>query len=213
MTPAERLSAYIAEGRLVRNAWTGTGTGAEGRETACLLAAMSPDVARARDAGACPAEIMPAWLAHLTPWMDDAGSVDAWPAMVRRYASLASRWHVLSPAAWDRLDYRCRLIAVEEAGRQYDHAAFPTVAAAVERVRELLVRAVAGGHPSAGDWTAATAEAWARAAAEAAAVEALDAGAVDAGAVEAATRAATAVADRITAAMLDAVEDEIQEAT
>jgi len=105
----DRLDAMICEGRLLRGTWT------DGRERACLLAALSPECGKAKSPDACPATVMPAWLAELTPWMDDAGSTGAWPGMVRRYAGLARRWHVLDAAAWRRLDYASRAIAVREA--------------------------------------------------------------------------------------------------
>ena len=43
MTPSKRLQDFLDSGRLIRKAWTGTD--AQGRETACLLAALSPEVA------------------------------------------------------------------------------------------------------------------------------------------------------------------------
>lgn len=157
MTPAERLNTYIAEGRLIRKAWTGTD--AQGRETACLLAAMSPDVAAKHEARACPADIMPQWFAELTPWIDDAGSVEAWPGMVRRYAALAARWHVLTPEDWRRLDYRVRLICLDEADRHYAREYFIGVAVAVGRVREMLIRASEGFLVKDDEWESARAEA------------------------------------------------------
>jgi len=40
-TAIDRLETYQREGRLIRNAWVGTD--AQGRETACLLAALVPE--------------------------------------------------------------------------------------------------------------------------------------------------------------------------
>ena len=65
------LQQLIDEGRLIRRAWAGTDD--QGRETACLLAAISPEAGQAQNPNACPAHVMPQWLAHLTPWIDDAG--------------------------------------------------------------------------------------------------------------------------------------------
>jgi hypothetical protein len=106
------LNQYIIEGRLIRHGWTGNDE--HGRHTACLLAALSPEVASSKQASACPANIMPDWLAWLTPKMDDRGSAAAWPKMVKRYAELASKWHVLDGAAWKRCMFRSLAAIVEE---------------------------------------------------------------------------------------------------
>ena len=232
MTPsyALRLDSFIADGRLIRRNWTGTD--AAGRETACLLAALSPEVAKEHDPAACPANIMPSWLAHLTPWIDDRGSLAAWPEMVRRYASLAHRWHVLSPSAWNRLDYRFRIAALDEASEHYDHKAYPRVAAVVARVRALCTRAADGDMPGKRHWaeTARAAEAAETVAVAARAVAVAEARAATATAARAvvwavAATAARAVAwavavawaaeaeaeavDRLTAALFDLIEAEI----
>lgn len=123
----ERLDTMIAEGRLIRNKWRDDG-GVNGRELACLLAALSPEAGENSDASACPASVMPAWFAYMTPWFDDSGSLEAWPGMVRRYAELARRWHVLTPGQWKKLDYRVRAIAVRESTVHFDASVFPDVA-------------------------------------------------------------------------------------
>ncbi len=178
------LDTYINEGRLIRKQWTGTD--AQGRETACLLAALSPEVAKSYDPDKCPAHIMPQWLARLTPWIDDAGTEQHWPAVIRRYANLASRWHVLTPAQWSMLDYRCRAIAVREA-RQHT-TADPKVLAAIDGVLVLLDRASIGEPVSFDEWRRA---AGAAAKAADAAARAADAAAR---AADAAARAADAAA-------------------
>lgn len=189
MKPHERLNQFIEEGRLIRDAWTGE---KDGRETACLLAALSPEVAKKETASACPAELMPAWFAELTPWIADAGSADAWPGVVRRYAGLAARWHVLTPVQWERLDYHCRRIAVLEARSATDGK---SVISACDRVLALLDRAIAGGKPLPGEWEAEAV--WADAAWEEAAWEDADAARASA---KAAWAAAWAEADAARAA-------------
>jgi hypothetical protein len=116
MKPAERLSAYIDEGRLIRKEWTGKDDA--GRATACLLAVLAPECGKKRTAAACPAEVMPKWLAELTPGMDDEGSAEAWPAMVRRYASVAARWHALTAAEWAACEVRVKVLCIREAMSQ-----------------------------------------------------------------------------------------------
>lgn len=136
-----RILELLDEGRLIRKSWTGTDD--QGRETACLLAALSPEVARNKAAEACPASIMPQWLAHLTPWMDDIGTLEAWPGMVRRYADLADRWHVLTDADWTRLDWTARRVAVE-----FCIPFAKGALTAVTNVLGLLRRAESGDTPS-----------------------------------------------------------------
>jgi len=92
-----RLDSMRAGGRLLRGTWT------EGNNRACLLAALSPEAGKAESWEKCPASVMPPWLAAMTLWMDDRGSLEAWPSMVSRYSALAHRWHVLSPETWRRL--------------------------------------------------------------------------------------------------------------
>lgn len=145
-----RLDTLIAENRLIRKAWIGE---ENGRETACLLAALSPEAGQSQRASACPANVIPAWLAELTPWMDDSGSVEAWPGMVRRYAGLARRWSVLTPEAWTDLGYQVVALCVREAMRHTKEAA---VLAICERVIELL-----------GRWRTVTQDEWRAAAAAA----------------------------------------------
>jgi hypothetical protein len=109
----EHLNMMINEGRVIRNAWTGLDE--QGRETACLLAALAPEVAEAEDSGACPASVMPGWFADLTPWIDDEASEAEWSRMVRRYAACAARWSLLDNAAWRRVEIASRRASVVEA--------------------------------------------------------------------------------------------------
>ncbi len=62
MTDAERLdfdrlNQFIAEGRLLRGTWHDTA--AEGRERACLMAALYPPCGEEQTERACPAALMP----------------------------------------------------------------------------------------------------------------------------------------------------------
>lgn len=104
------LDHHIAEGTLIRKDW------GDGFRTACLLAALSPEVATSTEASSCPASVMPKWLAQLTPAIDDYGSLKAWPGMVRRYAALARRWHVLDPLAWERIKSKVYLHVLDSIG-------------------------------------------------------------------------------------------------
>ena len=224
----DRLDTMIAEGRLIRDAWT------EGHDRACLLAALSPEAGAAQSAAACPAELMPPWLAYLTPWLDDAPSEHAWPHIVRRYASLARRWHVLDGRAWDRARIGALIAIVSEARTHTGDdtrvlSAADGVIAWLRRgaphhestcVRDAAwaARAVAA---DAADAARAATHASARAAD--AALSAADAARTAAWAAaartaewEAAARAATDAAedasDRMASGVLDAIEREIAEA-
>ena len=192
------LQTLIEENRIIRGKWRGHD--AQGRETACLLAAMSPAVVD--DASQCPADVMPAWLAHLTPWIDDAGTVEHWPKVVRAYADVAARWHVLDAAAWHRLNYGCRVITLREAATHTTDAA---ALAACATVIALCERVIAGDEPTESEWAAARA---AEAAGEAA-VNCERAAAMAAWeAARAAAREAAMAADRMIDAMLAAIARE-----
>lgn len=149
----DRLDTFIADGRLIRRSWGGHD--ATGGETACLLVAMAPETGRAMSAAACPTAVMPAWWAYMTVSIDDSGSAGAWLGLIRRYAALARRWHVMDDAAWRRLDYTCRDIALQEALRYVPpgHSSLP----AIEKVRDLLRRAASGGVPKRKEWASASA--------------------------------------------------------
>ena len=153
MTRDERLARFDmlrAEGRITRKTWTGHD--AQGRETACILAALAPECGNASIASVCPAEMMPAWMAHLTPWIDDAGSEAVWPGVVERYASLAHRWHVLKTDDWRTLDYRVRGLCVREAMR---HTTAAKALAVCETVASLCETAGSGGTVGKEQWAEA----------------------------------------------------------
>jgi hypothetical protein len=215
----DTLDTMIAEGRLIRGAWTGTD--AHGRETACLLAALAPECGREGSAAVCPASVMPAWLAHLTPWIDDAGTLEAWPAMVRRYADVARRWHVLDAAAWQRAQWRVRIACVEEALRHVTvdkwgvRSACEQVIAVFRAAGETgAVDEAACSTARSAAWSAAcsaaesTARSAAWSAAESAAWSTAASVAWSTAASAARSAAESAAVDRLTAAILAILEDE-----
>jgi hypothetical protein len=150
----DRLDQYAAEGRIIRRSWTGTD--AQGRETACLLAALDPE--RIDSASKCPSEWMPKWLAYLTPFMDDETSDEAWPLVVTRYRRVLRHIHLLTPEGSDRAMWRT-IDAALAIAQPHD------TAGVVALVRALIARQIAGDIPSSDEW--ASARASARAAAEA----------------------------------------------
>lgn len=210
----DRLDAMIAEGRVLREQWT------DGHERACLLAAISPEAGRAGYASACPAHVMPAWLAYMTPWIDDEASDESWPHIVRRYAALARRWHALDGAAWERARIASHIAIVSEA-RLYCRPSEKRALAAIDGVLAWLRRGAPGSERAAVAMTAAassraavaSSRAASRAAEAAAAARAAEATAEAAAwAAEAASRAArgSAASDRIATAVLNAIEAEIE---
>jgi hypothetical protein len=174
------LDRRIADNSLARGTWI-----------ACLLSTLAPECESAQSATPCPAEVMPAWLAYLTPRIDDAGTLEHWPVVVRRYAALVRRWHVLTPETWHRLDYRVRSICVREA---MVHTSNATVLGACQSVVALCDRAASGGQSSDEEWRAAamsTAAAMGQAPADDAAANSAAAAARSASAVWAARTAAS----------------------
>lgn len=139
----ERLRQYVAEGRIIRKAWWGKDE--QGRETACLLAALSPEVAAEQQPRACPADVMPPWLATLTPSLDDCTSCEYWLAFVRSYADAAGRWRVLDAEAWQRVKGRVMVAVLEIAERDDEHG---IVCAALGLWR----RTLAGDPPTSREW-------------------------------------------------------------
>jgi hypothetical protein len=211
------IEQLYAEGRLIRGKWSATD--AQGRELLCLYTALAGD-ATARP-GACPVDLCPLWLAHLIPWIDDTGTKAHWPSVVDRFARLAPRLGEIRGERSERLDYRCRAIAVREARSHVPggHVALDPI----DHVLALLDRASAGAPVTADEWAAAEAAAvaeaevvWAAAeaevvwaAAEAAALAAVAAVAARAAAEAARAAAEAAAADRIIDAILDAIEAEL----
>lgn len=79
-----RYEAYLASDSLIQSGWHDTA--ADGRDLACALGALGPDVEGARD---CPAQIMPRWLARMVPaFFDRQAFADAKAWGLAFYAEL-----------------------------------------------------------------------------------------------------------------------------
>ncbi len=109
----DQLNRRIADQTLARNQWTGTD--AQGRATACLLAALYPPCGETKQTDTCPASLMQPWLAYLTVWIDDSGTNEAWPAHIQRYAAVIRDVTSLDPEKDQRLSLTIRSIIVKEA--------------------------------------------------------------------------------------------------
>ena len=99
------LDDAIARDLVIRGLWR------RGSERACLLLTLAPEIeenlgdseewAPLYRIEACPSELLPLWLAALTPEIDDRGSAEAWPTTIRRYASVVRRAaHTLDADGW-----------------------------------------------------------------------------------------------------------------
>jgi hypothetical protein len=137
----DALDRAIDEGRVIWGDWTRE---EDGRHLACLLAHLAPECGETRDASACPGDVLPPWLAHLTPWMDDNVSDAYRPALWREYARVVRRAAILTADDWRRLDYAARAIAVRDARPHAEGSQL----AAIDGVLALLDRGAAGDWPS-----------------------------------------------------------------
>lgn len=122
----DRLDAYIRENRILRSRWSDLD--ADGREHACLIVALAPEVGAQGAVAQCPADVIPAWLAYLTPALDDGVSMAAWPEIVQKYARVVRMGATtLDDAGWRRVQARF-LLAVDPS---LEGETVPTVAAAL----------------------------------------------------------------------------------
>ena len=114
-----RLERVMSEGRLSRREFRGRRgfreaidyldgrvEGAEGVEIESIIAALVPEMEKWRQVDMVPPELMPTWMAWVTPWMEDHGRKERWGALVQTYASLLVRWDILGPQDWDRIELR-----------------------------------------------------------------------------------------------------------
>lgn len=187
------------EGRLIRHLYSEAD--AQGRELLCALTALTGDSKTRPEI--CPAALAPKWVAHLLPWIDDAGTEQAWSGHMQRLAAISDQLHLLGR----RADLRCRRVAVL--------AALPNAGASAPQVRavlRLLNRAISGSETGAEKWTAVakTAEKVAEAIAADSAIAAGAAAAARAAGANLESR--RAAANAIISAILDIFEDEISAA-
>jgi hypothetical protein len=145
-----RLDRMIKQGKMIRQSWNDF---TQGEERACLLAAISPEAGEKQTSEACPTSVLPAWFAYLTPSMDDNGTLDAWPAFIKRYAMVVRKASsVLDAAGWRRAEARVKALGVEEAMR---HTTDQTVLKVCADVVALHHRVVNGGTVSGKEYAAA----------------------------------------------------------
>lgn len=205
------IANVLAEGRLIRRKWSDKDP--DGRQLLCLYTSLMDDpLARPSK---CPASVAPQWIAELLPWMDDVGTDDAWPAMVRRVADLAPKLGSLTGERSERLRSRCLARVL----REFVLPMAGTSSVVVVGSLNLLDLHAGGGDVTHAEWAEASAtaraEASATAWAEASTVIAAEAWATERVVVWAAAWATersvvwAATADRITSLILDEIEKEL----
>jgi hypothetical protein len=105
---ATPILAHLEAGTLVRK-----GRG-DGKTKVCLIGAVYRPYSKRWQVDHCPPRLMPLWLSALTKWINESGSDEKWPATIRRYANLASRWHILNPKQWDHLNKQIDTAYIEK---------------------------------------------------------------------------------------------------
>ena len=151
---ADRIADFAREGRLVQNAWHDE---RDGRELACLLGAIGPEVRSPED---CPASAMPAWLAHLLPRLFDGVRETEAADFGSRFAA-ALRAKPVDDAVRDR--WLARVVAYARAAAA-DAAVWAVAEEAAEEAADAAYAAYAVTYAAANAKAYAAARAAARAA-------------------------------------------------
>jgi hypothetical protein len=147
-TAADNIISYLRDGRLVQNTWTRED---QGPHVACLLGAAG-NYQSTQD---CPATLMPRWLAECTVTLyDGLPQEDANGDLVRRYADMMRRWHVLTPDRWDNVHRAFLVRCIDQAVESVPAFAktqsyWPAVSAACEQSKTAITSKREGAAKSA----------------------------------------------------------------
>jgi hypothetical protein len=95
---ANNIERFARENRLVQNTWHRTAP--DGREIACLLGAIHPAIDSPH---ACPATVMPKWLAELTVVLFDKLPRNDIHNRALAYAMSMRTWDKLGKNTWERV--------------------------------------------------------------------------------------------------------------
>jgi len=125
----DRIALFAREGRLIQHGWHRTAD--DGRELACLLGAIGPDVT---SPGACSADVMPTWLAHLLPTLFDG-------LLAERTADLGLRFAAALRSGSTGGGVRRRWLARVEADARVSACAAAARAATARAARAATARA------------------------------------------------------------------------
>lgn len=154
-----------AEGRIIQHDWNRTDE--RGRHLVCALAAFGDgDI---DSASKCPAELMPSWVAHLVPRLDDGIAADQVSWFFGNLLDRVQRWHALDEAAWDRIRTGFMIFAIEDAVKRAESVQPDPRPAYWQKVAGACAGVVTALKSGEGLAEARKAARWAAAAAEAAA--------------------------------------------
>mgnify|MGYP003394567753 CR=1 FL=1 len=109
---SENIIKFATENRLIQRAWQKKEGAEEGKRMACLLGSIDPSV---DNSAMCNGELMPLWLAILTPTLFDGIAADKVTEIGLRYGKLVGQWEVLSAANWDNVLYKFLIRVVDDA--------------------------------------------------------------------------------------------------
>jgi hypothetical protein len=93
---SKAILAAVDAKTLTQGGWRRRGD--DGREIACLLGSIDPSVNSPKD---CNGDLMPMWMAELTPVLFDGVAFDQVYPIAQRYGTLVGKWHVLTKESWD----------------------------------------------------------------------------------------------------------------
>ncbi len=191
------------EGRIIQNKWRKP-SGDTGRELVCALAAFGPDINSSED---CPADLMPDWLAHLVPTLDDGLAAADVPWFMGELVSHAKRWSVLDTAAWARIKTGFLIGTVQQAfasAASVHTEPYPSYFIQVRDAVDGVIAVLKSGDSDAAAASAASAAADAAASAAARAASAADAAASAADAAASAADAASRQSCELLFGLIDA---------
>lgn len=138
---ATRIKTFAHEGRLVVGQWHNIDK--QGREVACLLGAIHLGI---NSVDACPADLMPRWMAELTVVLFDKAGRVANAEISKRYAAALRVWGGLSKADWAAIKKRHLIRCIETAlARAAPVASGHTVWPQVDAACRQMVAALGAG--------------------------------------------------------------------
>ena len=95
---------------LVQSSWHSRAE--DGRQVACLLGSISPDVRSVKD---CNASLMPLWLAELTPTLFDGIPADHVYPVAERYGRAVGQWNKLTDIQWNSILVKFLVRTIDDA--------------------------------------------------------------------------------------------------
>lgn len=109
-TASKNIIAKAENGLLEQHTWHSERSG---RELACLLGAIAPNIGSVKDA--CAATGMPEWLAELTVALFDGLPSEMIKPMGLRYGTAVNRFGQIGAAGWQRIKTKFLIFTVRQA--------------------------------------------------------------------------------------------------